>query len=134
MYQMLRIPAELLAVYAICSVLIAMMGLYAVMAYSVIERNREFAVRMALGSTRASIFRLVLQGSTSVILIGFIAGGLGSLAAVRLLRSMLFNVAPFDPVSFACAALLLILTVLLAGVTPARRAASIEPMQALRNE
>jgi predicted permease len=134
MYQMSRIPAELLGVYAICSVLVAMMGLYAVMAYSVIERNREFALRMALGSTRASIFRLVLQGSTSVILIGFVAGGLGSIAAVRLLRSMLFNVAPFDPVSFAGAAILLVMTVLLAGVTPARRAASIEPMQALRNE
>jgi predicted permease len=133
-YQMARIPAELLGTYAICSVLVAMMGLYAVMAYSVLERNREFAVRMALGSTRGSIFRLVLQGSTSVILIGFVAGGLGSIAAVRLLRSMLFNVAPFDPVSFAGAAVLLILTVLLAGVTPARRAASIEPMQALRNE
>lgn len=134
MYQMSRIPAELLGVYAICSVLVAMMGLYAVMAYSVIERNREFALRMALGSTRGSIFRLVLQGSTSVILIGFVAGGLGSIGAVRLLRSALFNVAPFDPVSFAGAAVLLVLTVLLAGVTPARRAASIEPMKALRNE
>ena len=134
LYQMTEIPAELLGVYAICSVLVAMMGLYAVMAYSVIERNREFAVRMALGSTRASIFRLVLRGSTSVILIGFVAGGLGSIGAVRLLRSMLFNVAPFDPVSFAGAAALLVMTVLLAGVTPARRAATIEPMQALRNE
>ena len=134
MYQMSRIPAELLGVYAICSVLVAMMGLYAVMAYSVIERNREFALRMALGSTRGSIFRLVMQGSMSVILIGFVAGGLGSIGAVRLLRSALFNVAPFDPASFAGAVALLVLTVLLAGVTPARRAASIEPMQALRNE
>ena len=64
-YQMSRIPAELLGVYAICSVLVAMMGLYAVMAYSVLERNREFALRMALGSTREDIFRLVLQGSAA---------------------------------------------------------------------
>lgn len=134
MYQVSRIPAELLGVYALCSLLVAMMGLYAVMAYSVIERNREFAVRMALGSTRSAIFRLVLQGSTSVILVGLVAGGLGSIGAVRLLRSMLFNVAPFDPLSFAAAAILLMLTVLIAGITPARRAASIEPMQALRNE
>jgi len=134
MYQMSRIPAELLGVYAICSVLVAMMGLYSVMAYSVIERNREFAVRMALGSSRRSIFHLVLQGTTSIILIGLAAGSLGSVAAVRLLRSMLFNVAPFDPMSFAAAALLLMMTVLLAGVVPARRAASIEPMQALRSE
>jgi predicted permease len=133
-YQMSRIPAELLGVYAICSVLVAMMGLYAVMAYSVIERNREFAVRMALGSSRGRIFRLVLQGSASVILVGLVVGGAGSIAGVRLLRSMLFNVAPFDPVSFSFAAVVLILTVLLAGITPARRAAAIEPMQALRTE
>ena len=133
-YQMSRVPAELLGVYAICSVLVAMMGLYAVMAYSVIERNREFALRMALGSSRGEIFRLVLQGSTAVILVGLVAGGLGSIAAVRLLRSMLFNVAPFDPISFFGAAIALVLTVLVAGITPARRAAGIEPMQALRNE
>jgi ABC-type antimicrobial peptide transport system permease subunit len=133
-YQMSRIPAELLGVYAICSVLVAMMGLYAVMAYSVIERNREFALRMALGSSRQGIFRLVLRGSAGVILIGLVAGGLGSIAAVRLLRSLLFNVAPFDLLSFSVAALVLVFTVLIAGVTPARRAANIEPMQALRNE
>jgi predicted permease len=133
-YQMARIPAELLGVYAICSVLVAMMGLYAVMAYSVIERDREFALRMALGSTRGRIFRLVLQGTTGVIVVGLVAGGLGSIAAVRLLRSMLFNVAPFDPVSFSGAAIALAVTVLIAGFVPARRAASIQPMQALRNE
>ncbi len=133
-YQMSRIPAELLGVYAICSLLVAMMGLYAVMAYSVIERNREFALRMALGSSRSGVFRLVLQGSASVILVGLVAGGLGSIAAVRLLRSMLFNVAPFDPISFSGAAIALALTVLVAGIMPAHRAASIEPMQALRNE
>jgi ABC-type lipoprotein release transport system permease subunit len=133
-YQMARIPAELLGVYAICSVLVAMMGLYAVMAYSVLERNREFALRMALGSTREGIFRLVLQGSAAVILIGLGAGGLGSVAAVRLLRSMLFNVSPFDLLSFSVAGLVLVLTVLIAGITPAYRAANIQPMQALRNE
>ena len=134
MYLMSRIPAELLGAYAICSVLVAMMGLYAVMAFSVMERKREFAVRMAVGSSRGAIFRLVLRGSMSIVLIGILAGGLGSIAAVRLLRSMLFNVAPFDPASFAVAAALLVLTVLLAEVAPARRAAGIEPMQALRNE
>jgi predicted permease len=133
-YQISRIPAELLGVYAICSVLVAMMGLYAVMAYSVLERNREFAVRMALGSSRSGIFRLVLQGSVSVVLVGLVVGGAGSIAGVRLLRSMLFNVAPFDPLSFSLAAIVLVTTVLLAGINPARRAAGIEPMQALRTE
>jgi predicted permease len=133
-YQMSRIPAELLGVYAISSVLVAMLGLYAVMAYSVIERHREFALRIALGSTRAAIFRLVLSASAWTAVLGLVTGGLGSIAAVRLLRSMLFGVTPFDPTTYCVAATLLVLTVFLSGFSPARRAASVEPMQALRTE
>lgn len=76
---MSRIPAELLGVYALSSVFVAMMGLYAVTAYSVIERHREFALRIALGSTRGGIFRLVLKGATSVVLVGLVTGGLDPL-------------------------------------------------------
>ncbi len=133
-YQMSRIPAELLGVYAFASLVVAMMGLYAVMAYSVIERYREFALRMALGSTRAGVFALILRGSLSVAGIGFAVGGLASIGAVRLLRSMLFGVAPFDPVSYGAAAAFLVLTALFSGLIPARRAAAIQPMQALRTE
>ena len=133
-YQMSRIAAELLGAYAFSSVFVAMMGLYAVTAYSVIERHREFALRIALGSTRAGIFRLVLKGSTNVALVGLVTGGLGSIAAVRLLHSMLFGVVAFDPISYCGAAVLLLLTVLASGLVPARRAAIIQPMQALRNE
>jgi macrolide transport system ATP-binding/permease protein len=133
-YQISRIPAELLSVYAISSVLVAMLGLYAVTAYSVIERHREFALRLALGSTRAAVFRLVLSGSTWTAVVGLVTGGLGSMAAVRLLRSMLFGVAPFDPATYCVAATLLLITVFLSGLLPARRAASVEPMQALRTE
>jgi putative ABC transport system permease protein len=133
-YQTSRLPAELLSVYAISSVLVAMLGLYAVMAYSVIERRREFALRMALGSTRAAVFRLVLSGNVWTAALGLVIGGLGSIAAVRLLRSMLFGVAPFDPVSYCAAAGFVIITVFLSGLSPARRAASVEPMQALRTE
>jgi ABC-type antimicrobial peptide transport system permease subunit len=111
-----------------------MLGLYAVMAYSVIERHREFALRIALGSTRMGIFRLVLSGSTVVAVLGLFVGALGSVAAVRLLRSLLFGVEPFDPVSYCVAAVFLVLTVFVSGLFPARRAASIEPMQALRSE
>jgi predicted permease len=133
-YQLSRVAAELLGVYALASVLVAMLGLYAVMAYSVIERHREFALRMALGSTRKGIFRLVLTGSASVGMVGLVTGGLGSIGAVRLLRATLFNIAPFDPVSYVAAAIVLLLTVFVSGVVPAQRAASIEPMQALRSE
>jgi predicted permease len=133
-YQMSRIPAELLGVYALASVLVAMMGLYAVMAYAVVERHREFALRMALGSSRAGIFRLVLSGSAFTAALGLLSGGIGSIAAVRLLRSMLFGVPPFDPISFCAAAALLLFAVFVAGLAPARRAASIQPMTALRSE
>lgn len=133
-YQMSRIAPELLGVYALASVLVAMMGLYAVMAYSVLERHREFALRIALGSTRAGIFSLVLGGSAWVAGLGLLTGGLASIAAVRVLRSMLFGVAPFDPLSYCIAALLLVGTVFASGLLPARRAASIQPMQALRSE
>jgi ABC-type antimicrobial peptide transport system permease subunit len=134
MMQMVRLPAELLIVYALASLLVAMLGLYAVMAYAVVERHREFALRMALGSSRAGIFRLVLEGNAVVALIGFVAGGLGCWGAVRLLRSMLFGVAVFDPLTYCSAAAILLLTIFLSGLGPARRAASIEPMQALRTE
>ncbi len=134
LYQFFRIPAELLGVYTVSSLLVAMLGLYAVMAYSVIERYREFALRITLGSTRAQIFRLILAGSTSVAALGLVVGGLGSVAAVRLLGSMLFGVKPYDPISYSAAAILLFVTALLSGFVPARRAASIQPMQALRME
>jgi ABC-type antimicrobial peptide transport system permease subunit len=134
MYQFARIPAELLAVYAFSSLLVAMLGLYAVTAYSVIERHREFALRMALGSTRAGIFGLVLRGGGTTAAFGLVAGGLASIAAVRLLRALLFRVGPFDPVSYCAAAAFLLLTVVMSGLAPARRAATIEPMRALRNE
>ena len=132
--QLWRVPAELLGVYALSSVLVAMLGLYAVMAYSVIERHREFALRIALGSSRAGIFQLVLSGIGVTAAIGLISGTLGSVAAVRLLRAMLFGVTPSDPVSYCVAAAFLLFTVFASGMAPARRAASIEPMQALRSE
>jgi predicted permease len=133
-YQFARIPVELLGVFALASLLVATMGLYAVMAYAVTERSREFALRMAVGATRLQIVRLVVNGGLETVAAGLLIGGVGTFFAVRLLRSMLFGVAPFDPVSFAAAAAVLVLTVLLAGLAPATRAASIQPMEALRTE
>ncbi len=133
-YQMASIPLELLGVFALASLLVSTLGIYAVMAYAVTERSREFALRMAVGATRCQIARLIVSGGLETIVAGLIIGGGGTFFAVRLLRSMLFGVAPFDPISFAAAAGILVLTVLLAGLEPARRAASIQPMEALRTE
>jgi predicted permease len=133
-YQFARIPVELLGVFALASLLVATLGLYAVMAYAVTERSREFALRMAVGATRAQIVRLVVNGGLETVAAGLLIGGVATLFGVRLLRSMLFGVAAFDPISLIGAALVLVLTVLLAGLAPATRAASIQPMQALRTE
>lgn len=134
MYLLSRIPVELLGVFALASLLVATLGLYAVMSYAVTERSREFALRMAVGSTRAQIMRLVVSGGLETVVAGLAIGGVGAFFAIRLLRSMLFGVAPFDPVSFIAAAIVLVMTVLISGLAPAGRAASIQPMEALRTE
>jgi predicted permease len=85
-YQIASIPAELLGVYALASLLVASLGLYAVMAYAVTERSREFALRMAVGATRAQIVRLVVGGGLETVAAGLLIGGIGSFFAVRLLR------------------------------------------------
>jgi predicted permease len=133
-YQFSRIPLELLGVFALASLLVATMGLYAVMAYAVTERSREFALRMAVGATRGQIVRLVVNGGLETVAAGLLIGGVGAFFGIRLLRSLLFGVAPFDPVSFIAAAVVLVVTVLVAGLAPAGRAASIQPMEALRTE
>jgi predicted permease len=133
-YQFARIPLELLGVFALASLLVATLGLYAVMAYAVTERVREFALRMAVGATRVQIVRLVVKGGLETVAAGLVIGGLGAFFAVRMLRSLLFGVTVFDPLSFIGAAMVLVLTVLLAGLAPATRAASIQPMEALRTE
>jgi predicted permease len=133
-YQLARIPVELLGVYALASLIVATMGLYAVMAFAVTERSREFALRMAVGATRGQIVRLLVNSGLETVAAGLLIGSLGAFFAVRLLRSMLFGVATSDPMSFAIAAAVLVLTVFISGLAPARRAATIEPMQALRTE
>ena len=133
-YQFVRIPVEMLGVFALASLLVATLGLYAVMAYAVTERSREFALRMAVGATRAQIVRLVVNGGLETVVAGLLIGGVGAFFAIRVLRSMLFGVGVSDPVSFLAAAVVLVMTVLIAGLAPAGRAASIQPMEALRNE
>ena len=129
-----KIPAEMVAVYGACCLLVAMLGVYAAVAYSVAERTREFALRMALGSQRIGVLRLVLGSGIRVALVGLVLGAVGAFFAVRVLKSLLFGVSAFDPASAFAAATMLLLIALAAAFVPARRAASIEPMQALRTE
>ncbi len=133
-YSDTRVPAELIAVYGLCSLLVATLGVYAGLAYSVVERTKEFALRVALGAERQRIFGMILRESGKVALVGVAVGAVGAFFVVRVMKSLLFGVSPFDPVSAAAAVLVLLSTAAVAAWLPARRAASIEPMQALRSE
>jgi len=129
-----RFYACLLAAFAALGVLIAAVGLFGVMSFLVAQRTREIGVRMALGATRGHIVRLMLAAAARWTLAGTVLGGAASLAATRLLRSLLFKIQPADPITTAAAVAVLCAAVLIAAIAPARRAASLDPMETLRHE
>lgn len=133
-YSDAKVPAEMIGVYGLCSLLVATLGVYAGLAYSVVERTREFALRVALGAARQRIFSMILRESAWIAMGGIVVGAIGAFFAVRVMKGLLFGISPFDPLSAASAVLLLAITAGFAAWLPARRAASIEPMQALRSE
>jgi predicted permease len=129
-----RFNLILLGFFAGAALLLAVVGLYGVMAHSVIRRTGEIGVRIALGATRANILRLVLGQGVRVTAIGVVIGVAGSLALTRAMRSLLFGLSSADPGTFAAVALVLIAVALLACYAPARRASRVDPNLALRYE
>jgi putative ABC transport system permease protein len=129
-----RFNAVLLSVFAGAGLLLAAIGLYGVMAFLVAQRTQEIGVRMALGATRAEIVRLVLSHAARWTLAGCILGLLGSLSLTRVLRTLLFEAPPQDIAALAWACALLVAVVFAAAWVPSRRAAGVDPMQALRHE
>jgi putative ABC transport system permease protein len=127
-----RLSAVLLALFAAVALALATLGVYGVVSYAAAERTREMGIRVALGATRGDVARLVLRQGLAIALVGGAVGLAGALAATRVLRSLLYDVAPSDPATFAAVAALLLATVLVAGWTPARRAAAVAPTEALR--
>jgi predicted permease len=129
-----RFNMLLLCGFGLISLVLGAAGLYGVLSYTVARQTKEIGVRMAIGAQRGDILRMVLREAALLVGIGLVAGICGSLAGAQLLRSLIFGVAPRDPVTLAAACGLLLLTGLFASWFPARRAASTEPMQALRTE
>ena len=129
-----RLTAQLTSLFGILALMLASVGLYGVMSYFVARRTSEIGIRMALGATRPSVIAMVLRGALWQILIGLALGIPATLFAGHLMAGMLYGVGGYDPLALSGAVLVLALCAAVAGFIPARRAASVEPMQALRIE
>jgi predicted permease len=129
-----RFHTVLISSLATAAVLLSVLGIYGVIAFSVALREREMAVRMALGCQRSGVILVILSSGARLAAAGCGFGLLGAVAASRLLRSFLFEVSPFDPAVLAFSAIAMLLLALAASALPARRASSTDPMLALRGE
>jgi putative ABC transport system permease protein len=129
-----RFTAALATFAAALTVLLACIGVYAMLAYSVTARKREIGVRVALGAARRSVVRMILRDGLAVAVPGVLIGALCAWAAARLVRAQLYGIAPGDPRTQLVGAAILLATVLAASLLPALRASKVAPVDALREE
>ena len=129
-----RFSFFLVGLFAALAITLAAIGTYGVISYSVGQRTHEFGMRMALGAARTDVLRLVLSQGTRLALAGVILGAAGALALARVLRSLIFEVSPTDPLTFAAVGTLVLVVAMVACYIPARRATEADPMVALRSE
>ena len=129
-----RFNALLLSIFAGTALVLTAIGIYGVMAYSVAQRTNEIGIRMALGAAQSAIFKLVVGQAMATVAVSLALGLVGAFAATRLLRSLLFGVGAWDPLTFGAIVLLLTIVAFLAAWLPARRATHVDPIQALRTE
>jgi predicted permease len=129
-----RTIAQLAGFFGVLGLILAAIGLYGVMAYNVSRRTREIGVRMAIGAEAHDVLRMVLRESLLIVAIGILAGIPAAMGMGRLISSQLYGLSPRDPITLAIAAVLLLIVCVLASYLPARRAARIDPMVALRHE
>jgi ABC-type antimicrobial peptide transport system permease subunit len=129
-----RFNTAVVTSFALAAVLLAGLGIYSIVAFSVASRVQEMAIRIALGSQRGGILRLVLISGAKLATVGAVIGLAGAAATSSFVRSFLFQVSPFDPVVLVLAAIAVLALALMASVIPAHRAAAVDPIQALRGE
>jgi putative ABC transport system permease protein len=129
-----RYPSYLIGSFATLALLLAMVGLYGMISYTVMQRTREIGIRMALGAQRNDILQMVLRQGFIATLAGVIVGIAASLTLTRVMASLLYGVNPRDGLTFAGVAILLMLVATIASSVPARRATKIDPLIALRYE
>ncbi len=129
-----RFNMMLLAAFAGLALLLAAVGIYGVLSYTVRRRVREIGIRMALGASQSDILRLVVADGMKPILIGVALGVIAAIALSRLVATLLFGVPPTDPATFIAVALLLVVVGIAANTLPAYRATKVEPTQILREE
>jgi putative ABC transport system permease protein len=127
-----RFNTAIITAFALAAVLLSLLGIYSVIAFSAALREQEMAIRMALGSQRSGILGLVFTSAAKLAMAGCALGLLGAAVASKLMRALLFGVSPFDPLVLVLAAVCVLLLAMAASLLPARRAASIDPMKALR--
>ena len=129
-----KLVARLASFFGLLALLLACLGLYGVMSYTVARRTNEIGIRMALGAQRRSVLWLVLREALTLVIVGLVFGLMASFAATKTTSTLLFGLKPNDPLTIALATLLLITVAALAGYLPARRASRVDPMTALRDE
>jgi putative ABC transport system permease protein len=129
-----QVITSLLTTFAVIALMLAAIGVYSVMSYSVAQRTHEVGVRMALGAQQRHVLKMILGQGLKLVLVGVVIGVTTAFAVTRVISNLLFGVTPTDPLIFVGVPLLLIAVAMLASYFPARRALKVDPIIALRNE
>jgi ABC-type antimicrobial peptide transport system permease subunit len=124
----------MLAIAGSMALLLGVLGIYGVISYSVLQRTREIGIRMALGAQQRAVRQMFIRHGLALTGVGVLCGVVAALAEMRLLRALLFEVSPFDPLTYCVVSVVLVIAAYLASYLPARRATGIDPVEALRAE